>query len=182
MASMASMASVATMASMAVFPPPPRAVPQGYPAAAQPHCYSDGLPPPPPTTTATTLPAPMGFDLVAPTEQQQTDPAGAARGTIPHNNHHSYNNNNMHNDDQLQEAAAGRTRTTKTPADRLRLKQARAERNRASAERSRIKKRLTSHAVSEKVTLLESENTLLKDRVQQLATVLRSLQRIVNPE
>jgi hypothetical protein len=182
MASMASMASVATMASMAVFPPPPRAVPQGYPAAAQPHCYSDGLPPPPPTTT--TLPAPMGFDLVAPTEQQQTD-AAAARGTIPHNNHHSYNNNNnniMHNDDQLQEAAAGRTRTTKTPADRLRLKQARAERNRASAERSRIKKRLTSHAVSEKVTHLESENTLLKDRVQQLATVLRSLQRIVNPE
>jgi Basic region leucine zipper len=137
------------------------------------------MPPPP---TITTLPAPMDFDLVAPTEQPQTDPA-AARGTIPHNHHSSNNsNNNMHNDDQLQEAAAGRTRTTKTPADRLRLKQARAERNRASAERSRIKKRLTSHAVSEKVTHLESENTLLKDRVQQLATVLRSLQRIVNPE
>jgi hypothetical protein len=75
--------------------------------------------------------------------------------------------------------AIGRNRA-KSPEDRLRLKQARAERNRASAERSRIKKRITCNAVSERVTVLQTENSMLKERVQHLARVLQSLQGMVN--
>lgn len=60
---------------------------------------------------------------------------------------------------------------------RLRLKQARAERNRASAERSRIKKKLTSNAVQERARNLERENSALRSRVEHLASVYHSMQR-----